>query len=384
MLCAKKIREMTSRTAITAARRIVIKVGSSSLTTPEGALDQQRLDVLVKAIAARANDTEIILVSSGAIAAGLAPLRLSRRPTDLPSQQAAASVGQGRLMAHYAFAFGQFSKTVGQVLLTVEDITRRAHYNNAQKTLLRLLELGVIPIVNENDTVATSEIRFGDNDRLAALVSLLVQADALILLSDVEGLYDGPPSAGASLIPLVTDFGLLADIEIGGTGSSVGSGGMATKVEAAHIASASGIPVVLTSAAQVSAALTGAEVGTYFAPTGLRRPSRVLWLEHATATRGALTVDDGAARALIERGSSLLPAGVTSVRGDFSEGDPVEIVDASGAVIARGLINFDASDVPSMLGKSTKDLVAEKGEQFEKELVHRDNLVLISRVRMNK
>ena len=202
---AKRNRRMTNRTAITSARRIVIKVGSSSLTTPDGALDERRLDVLVTALATRAKDAEIILVSSGAIAAGLAPLGLHRRPTDLPSQQAAASVGQGRLMAHYAMAFSQFSKTVGQVLLTVEDITRRAHYNNAHKTLVRLLELGVIPIVNENDTVATSEIRFGDNDRLAALVALLIQADALILLSDVEGLFDGPPSAGARLIPLVND-----------------------------------------------------------------------------------------------------------------------------------------------------------------------------------
>ena len=370
---------MTNRTSIRTARRIVVKVGSSSLTTPDGALDSERLDVLVRAIATRAADAEIILVSSGAIAAGLAPLGLTKRPTDLPSQQAAASVGQGRLMGHYGFAFAQFGKTVGQVLLTVEDITRRAHYNNAQKTLTRLLELGVIPIVNENDTVATSEIRFGDNDRLAALVSLLVQADALILLSDVDGLYDGPPSIGASLISLVDDFAALAEIEIGGTGSAVGSGGMATKVEAAHIASASGIPVVLTSAANAEAAINGEEVGTLFVATGSRRPSRVLWLQHATATRGSVVVDDGAVRALVERGSSLLPAGVTAVTGDFTEGDPVEVVDASGHVIARGLINFDATDVPSMIGKSTKDLVAEKGEQFEKELIHRDNLVLVTR-----
>lgn len=374
---------MTKRTSIAAARRIVVKVGSSSLTTPEGALDSERLDVLVHAIASRANDAEIILVSSGAIAAGLAPLGLSKRPTDLPSQQAAASVGQGRLMAHYAMAFSEFNKTVGQVLLTVEDITRRAHYNNAQKTLTRLLELGVLPIVNENDTVATSEIRFGDNDRLAALVALLVQADALILLSDVDGLYDGPPSQGASLISLVADFADLASITIGGTGSAVGSGGMATKVEAAHIASASGIPVVLTSAANAQAAIVGDEVGTLFMPTGARRPSRVLWLEHATATRGRVTVDAGAARALTERGSSLLPAGVTAVSGDFTEGDPVEVADAEGIIIARGLINFDAADVPSMLGKSTKDIVAEKGEQFEKELIHRDNLVLISRTKVS-
>lgn len=368
-----------TRSSVVQAKRIVVKVGSSSLTTPDGALDVQRVDALVKAIAQTATHAEVVLVSSGAIAAGLSPLGLSKRPTDLPSQQAAASVGQGRLMAHYNQAFSQFNRTVGQVLLTVDDITRRTHYNNAQRTLTRLLELGVVPIVNENDTVATSEIRFGDNDRLAALVALLIQADALVLLSDVEGLYDGPPAAGATLISDVTDFSIMNDIEIGGAGSSMGSGGMATKVEAAQIASAAGIHVVLTNAAHAAQALQGDEVGTYFHPTGARRPARILWLEHATATRGQLHLDAGAVSALVERGSSLLPAGVRIVQGDFAEGDAVELVGPDGAVVARGLVNFDAADVPKLLGKSTKDIVNEFGEGYDKELVHRDDLVILHR-----
>ncbi len=368
-----------TRNNVAQAKRIVVKVGSSSLTTPDGALDVQRVDDLVKAIVSATDNADVVLVSSGAIAAGLKPLGLAKRPTDLPSQQAAASVGQGRLMAYYNQAFAAFNKTVGQVLLTAEDVTRRTHYNNAQRTLLRLLELGVVPIVNENDTVATSEIRFGDNDRLAALVALLIQADALVLLSDVDGLYDGPPASGATLISEVSDFSALADIEIGGTGSAVGSGGMAIKVEAAHIASAAGIHVVLTSAANAQSALSGVEVGTYFHPTSSRKPARVLWLEHATATRGQLHLDAGAVIALVERGSSLLPAGVRRVEGDFSEGDAVEMIAPDGTVVARGLVNFDAQDVPQLLGKNTKEIVAALGETFDKELVHRDDLVILNR-----
>ena len=371
---------MTSRVDIASAHRLVVKVGSSSLTSSEGALDIDRLDQLVRAIASRSTNTEIVLVSSGAIAAGLIPLGLNKRPTDLPSQQAAASVGQSLLMAHYTQSFSAFDLTVGQVLLTAEDVTRRSHYNNAQRTLIRLLELGVVPIVNENDTVATSEIRFGDNDRLAALVALIIQADALILLSDVEGLFDGPPSAGAQLIPEVTSFEQLKDVAIGGTGSSIGSGGMATKVEAAQIATNAGIPVVLTSAAHAAAAISGEMVGTYFAPTANRRPSRVLWLEHASATRGRLHLDAGAVVALLERGSSLLPAGVTSVDGDFVAGDAVEMLNPEGGVIARGLVAFDASDVPGLLGKNTTSLLAEFGEGFDRELVHRDDLVVLTRL----
>ena len=257
-----------TRAAVAQARRLVVKVGSSSLTTAAGGLDVARLDSLVDALAARGG--EVVLVSSGAIAAGLAPLGLARRPRDLATQQAAASVGQSLLVQRYATAFARHTRTVGQVLLTADDVVRRSHYRNAQTTLERLLALGVVPVVNENDAVATDEIRFGDNDRLAALVAHLVRADALVLLSDVDGLYDGDPRReGARLIETVHGSADLAGLDLAATGSGLGSGGMASKVDAAGMATAAGVPVLLAAASSVEAALRG-ETGTVFLPTGTR------------------------------------------------------------------------------------------------------------------
>jgi glutamate 5-kinase len=369
----------THRRDLRDARRLVVKVGSSSLTGAEGALDQTRLRALVDVIAARRSQgTQIVLVSSGAIAAGMTPLRLPRRPRDLATQQAAASVGQGALVAAYSLAFGVHDLTVGQVLLTAEDVTRRSHYANARRTLDRLLDLGVVPVVNENDTVATHEIRFGDNDRLAALVAHLVHADALVLLSDVDALYDGPPSrARTSRIPLVRGPADLTDVKIGGSGSGVGSGGMATKVEAAAIATAAGITTILTSTEQAAAAMAGEDVGTVFAPTGSRRASRLLWLAHATTARGRLILDDGAVAAVVQRRKSLLPAGILSVEGRFGDGDPVDLCDPAGRAVARGLVNYDSTELPGLLGRTTHDLARELGPSFEREVVHRDDLVLL-------
>ncbi len=359
--------------------RLVVKVGSSSLTTLSGHLDPERVDTLVDAIAdARGRGDEVVLVSSGAIAAGLGPLGLTSRPQDLPTQQAAASVGQGALMARYAERFAARGLTVGQVLLTVGDVTRRSHYRNAYQTFAKLHELGVVPVVNENDTVATSEIRFGDNDRLAALVAHLVHADRLLLLSDVDGLYDGhPDEPGTSLITDVKGDDDLAGVDVSRVGSKVGTGGMVTKIEAAQIATGAGIPVTLTSAANVDAALRAEPVGTTFHATGRRRPTRLLWLQHASETKGRLNLDAGAVRALVAKGASLLPAGVTSVEGDFSAGDPVDLVGPDGVVIARGLVNYDSSELPQLLGRSTHDLAAELGPEYERELVHRDDLTIL-------
>lgn len=391
---------------IGAARRVVVKVGSSSLTrrgsgrrpgqSPEvhegltdrtsvlagvsAGIDVARVSALVDALANAGGDgREIVLVSSGAIATGIAPLGLRRRPRDLASAQAAASVGQGILMAHYHDAFGRHGRIVGQVLLTADDLIRRAHYRNARGTLERLLELGVVPIVNENDTVATAEIRFGDNDRLAALVAHLVRADALVLLSDVDGLYDGPPDRGGSR--LIREVGSSRDLEsvvIGGTGSAgVGLGGMGTKVDAARIATEAGIPVVLTAAPLAARALAGAEVGTFFHATGDRSASRLLWLAHASASQGQLHLDAGAVRALLYRGASLLPAGITHVVGGFVARDPVDLLGPDGTLLGRGLVAYDAAELPALLGRSTRELAVELGPEYEREVVHRDDLVLI-------
>jgi glutamate 5-kinase len=371
----------TREQLLASARRVVVKVGSSSLTTAHGGLDPARVDALVDAIAehARAGGRELVLVSSGAIAAGLAPLGLRSRPRDLATQQAAASVGQGLLMRAYTESFGRHSRTVGQVLLTVDDVIRRTHYRNAYRTLRRLLDLGTIPIVNENDTVATEEIRFGDNDRLAALVAALIHADLLVLLSDVDGLYTGNPSkADSRRIIDVRNEDDLAGITIGRSGrAGVGTGGMVTKVEAARIATGAGIPVLLTSADRAVEAFAGAAVGTVFHRVRERPSARLFWLAHATTPRGRLYLDDGAVRAVVSRRASLLPAGIVGVDGQFAAGDPVDLVDPAGQRVARGLVNYDAGELPSLLGRSTGDLAAEYGPGYEKEVVHRDDLVLL-------
>jgi glutamate 5-kinase len=367
------------RREVAGARRLVVKVGSSSLTDATGgSLDESRLVAIVDALAKRRlAGQHVVLVSSGAIAAGIAPLGLARRPFDLATQQAAASVGQGALVAAYQRAFGAHGLTVGQVLLTADDVTRRSHYTNARRTLDRLLELGIVPIVNENDTVATQEIRFGDNDRLASLVAHLVRADGLLLLTDVDALYDGPPSrAGTRRVPVVVGGAGLENLAIGGTGSGIGSCGMVTKVEAASIANSAGIATVLTSAEQLEQALDGQDVGTVFVPTGSRKASRKLWIAHATTPRGRLVLDPGAVRAVTERRKSLLPAGISAVEGTFVDGDPVDLCAPDGAVIARGLVNYTSAELPGMLGRSTHDLARELGREYEREVVHRDDLAV--------
>jgi len=343
-------RDNAARPDIAGSPRTVVKIGSSSLTTKAGAIDDARIAALTGAIAARANGgLQVLLVSSGAIATGMAPLGLKKRPKDLATQQAAASVGQGLLIARYTEAFKAHGLGVGQVLLTADDLMRRGHYRNAQRTLDRLLELGVVPIVNENDTVATDEIRFGDNDRLAALVAHVSRASALILLSDVDGLYDGDPRRGsARKLDVITGPGDLEHVKAGKTGASgLGRGGMSTKVDSALIATSAGIPTVVTSAA------------------------------HAAVARGALRLDHGAVEAVIGRRASLLPAGVTGVEGTFEAGDPINLTDEAGVPVARGLVNYDAKELPSLMGRSTRWLSSKLGPEYEREVVHRDDLVIL-------
>ncbi|AHH94982.1 glutamate 5-kinase [Kutzneria viridogrisea] len=362
-----------ARREVAGARRIVVKVGSSSLTTAQGGLDQARLSALVDALAARAGNSQVVLVSSGAIAAGLAPLGLPRRPRDLATQQAAASVGQLTLIHAYAASFAQHRLTVGQVLLTADDVVRRSHYRNAQRTFSRLLALGVVPVVNENDTVATDEIRFGDNDRLAALVAHLVAADALVLLSDVDSLYDGDPrKGGARRIAEVLSESDVDGVSAGTTGASgLGTGGMASKLAAARLAASAGIPVLLASAEHAGSALGSAEVGTAFAATGARLSARRFWLAHAADAAGRLSLDDGAVAAVVDRRRSLLAAGITGVDGNFDAGDVVDLTDLAGRVVARGVVAFDAAELPGMIGRSSKHLAPEQ----RREVVHADDLV---------
>jgi glutamate 5-kinase len=388
------------RPDIAAAARVVVKVGSSSLTTSAGEIADQAITALAAALAARRSaGIQVVLVSSGAIASGLVPLGLTRRPSDLATQQAAASVGQGLLIARYTAAFAQHGIRTGQVLLSADDLMRRTHYRNAQRTLDRLLELDVLPVVNENDTVATDEIRFGDNDRLAALVAHVTRAQALVLLSDVDGLYDGDPRrGGAQRIAEVRGQADLEGIRLGrglraGQGAqgsakssqgaprssqgAQGIGGMATKVEAAMIASAAGIPTVVSDAPSAAAALAGDPVGTYFAPHGRRPATRLLWLKHAAVARGSLSLDPGAVEAVVKRHASLLPAGITGVEGAFDAGDPVNLCDENDMIVARGLVNYDAAEIPGLMGRSTRWLASKLGQEYEREVVHRDDLVIL-------
>lgn len=368
------------RRSVAQAQTMVVKVGSSSLTRPSGHLDAAKLEALVASVAANVlSGARIVLVSSGAIAAGFGPLGFAERPRDVATQQAAASVGQGLLMARYETAFARYGIRVGQILITAEDTIRAAQYRNARRTLERLLDLGVVPIVNENDALASNEIRFGDNDRLSALVANIVRADALVLLTDVDALYTAPPGRpDARRIGYVPDvIAALRDVTVGGSTSGVGTGGMVTKLEAARIAAVSGVPVVLTSAMNAGPAMMGDPVGTVFAPVHDRGSSRRLWIGFAAEPRGTIVVDDGAARAVRGGRASLLAAGALEVRGEFSAGDPVWVDAEDGTHLARGLSGYDSEEIPQMLGRNTDQLRRFLGEAYAHPLIHRDNLVLV-------
>jgi glutamate 5-kinase len=340
--------------------------------------DASRLQQLVDAIEARMRaGSDVVIVSSGAIAAGLEPLGLSRRPTDLATKQAAASVGQVALVNSWSTAFGRYERTVGQVLLTAHDIAMRVQHTNAQRTLDRLRSLHAVAIVNENDTVATNEIRFGDNDRLSALVAHLVGADALVLLSDIDGLYDGDPRRASEQNParFISEVAASSDLDgvVAGGGSSLGTGGMASKLSSALLAADAGVPVLLAAASDAAAALSDASVGTVFAARPGRMSARRFWVRYAAESSGALTLDDGAVRAVLKQRRSLLPAGITGVSGRFYGGDVVELRSADATVVARGVVAYDTAELSTMLGRSTSELPAE----MRRPAVHADDLVAL-------
>ena len=318
--------------------------------------------------------TDVVIVSSGAIAAGIEPLGLPRRPKDLATKQAAASVGQVALVNSWSGAFARYGRIVGQVLLSAHDISMRAQHTNAQRTLDRLRVLHAVAIVNENDTVATNEIRFGDNDRLSALVAHLVGADALVLLSDIDGLYDADPrkNPGARFVPEVAGSADLDGV-VAGPGSALGTGGMASKMSSALLAADAGVPVLLAAAADAAPALTDASVGTVFAARPDRMSARRFWVRYAADSAGSLTLDEGAVRAVVRQRRSLLAAGITAVTGRFHGGDVVDLRGADSMMVARGVVAYDATELATMIGRSTSELP----DELRRPAVHADDLVAV-------
>jgi glutamate 5-kinase len=339
---------MAARRQLGRVRRLVVKVGTGLITQPRLGPDPDRIAALAGDIAAVREGREVVLVSSGAIATGMARLALTARPRSIPEKQAAAAVGQSALMWHYEHAFKRHGLPVGQVLLTAHDIADRARYLNARNTLLALLKFGVLPVVNENDTVAVEEIKVGDNDNLSALVASLIDADLLVVLTDVDGLYTSDPAKDPAATKLDAVETITEEIErLVWDGAGAGSvGGMATKLQAAQKAAAAGVPMVIASGRKqgvLARILKGESVGTYFAPKADRLAARKRWIAFAVAPQGRLTVDAGAQQALTEQGKSLLPSGVAKVEGDFAAGEVVALVaDGNGREFARGLVNFDA------------------------------------------
>ncbi len=359
------------REQLAGARRIVVKIGSSSLTGPDFAVEQAKIDRIVDAICARQAHSDIILVSSGAVAAGMRPLGLNERPQDLATKQAAAAVGQVHLAYEWGRSFARYGRTIGQVLLTASDVGRRDRARNAQRTIERLRQVGAVPIVNENDTVATSEMHFGDNDRLSALVAHLTGADALFLFSDVDGLYDkNPADPTARFIEEVATGKDLEGIEAG-DGGRVGTGGMATKVSAARLAARGGIPVLLTNTDNIGPALDHAGVGTVFHTRTNRRLSAwKFWALYSADSGGALRLDAGAVRAVTAGGNSLLAVGITEVIGEFSAGEIVDILGPQGEIIGRGETAFSSPALREMIGLHTDELPPE----CRRAVVHADYL----------
>ena len=359
---------------------VVVKIGTSSITDERGEISQASIDKLTTEVATlRTQGHRVVVVTSGAIAAGLPALGLSgARPSDVATLQAISAVGQSRLMAAYDASLGHHGLVAGQVLLAPLDFMDRSQYLHARDTFGRLLDLGVVPVVNENDAVADDEIRYGDNDHLAALVAHLIYADLLILLTDTAGLHSADPrlDAGASLIEEIVEFDHDLERSAGGRGTVRGSGGMATKLRAAKMASWSGIRAVIAAADRpgVLPAAVAADpgVGTVVRARDRRLGARKLWIAFAKPYEGVLQVDDGARRALVERGTSLLPVGVAGVTGDFVAGDAVEIADAEGRVFAKGLVRMGAKELAAAAGRRTADLP----EGVPHEVVHRDDLVV--------
>ncbi len=373
---------MDARSRLKEANRIVVKVGTSTLTHATGRLNLGRIEHLLRELADLKNaGKEIVLVSSGAIAAGLGKLGLAEKPTDIPKKQAIAAIGQGVLMHIYEKIFAEYGVTIGQVLLTKENAVRHHQYLHSRDALLALLAMGALPIINENDAVSVDEIKIGDNDNLSAVVATLIDADALILLTDIDGLYTANPSTdpSATLIPEVAEITPEVRALAGGAGSSLGTGGMATKLEAAQVAMNAGTSMVIASGSEdgnVRRILAGEPIGTVFPAKESHLKVRKSWIAFGKRLVGELVVDAGCRRAL-ERGSSLLAAGILSVEGSFDRGSAVRVLDESGQEIARGIVNYKDEELSRILGHRTEEFQELLGTATEGEVIHRDNMVLM-------
>lgn len=369
-----------NRELVRGCRRVVVKIGTSTLTHPNGQLNLRRIESLVREIADLHNqDMEVLVVSSGAIGVGATRMGYKKVPRTMPEKQALAAIGQGALLHLYEKLFAEYGKTVAQVLITRGDLDERLRYLNATNALLAILGMHVIPIINENDTVVVEEIKFGDNDTLSALVAGIVDADFLLILSDVDGFYSSDPrqDTDAYLLSEIDEITPEMDEHSHTRGSSFSSGGMYTKLRAARICMAAGIPMVIANSAEenvIRRVVAGEELGTLFIPRDERMHARKKWIAFGSVTQGTIRVDSGACLALLERGKSLLPSGVSAAEGEFDRGAIVAVVDMDGAEIARGVVNYSAAEIRQIAGKKTTEIAKILGDKDYDEVIHRNNL----------
>ena len=367
-------------------KRVVVKIGSSSLTSLEGGLDLENMGKLAEEIKALMDSgLEVILVSSGAMAAGLKYLGKDKSPkdiSDISMLQAAAAVGQVELMKAYRDLFALYGIKTGQILLTHEDTTRREQYLNIKNTIKNLLKLNVIPVINENDSVAVHEIKFGDNDELGAMAAIISEADLLIILSDIEGLYTGDPrsSSNAELLSFIASIGPDIEKYAGGIGTAYGIGGMESKIKAAKICSFSGISMVIANSRKenvLSGITRGQDIGTFFKPSTARKVKSIKkWIAFGVRTRGSITIDRGAEEAVVKKGKSILPVGITGLEGKFSRGDTLKVFSTAGTLIAKGISSFSNEEIKKIMGLNEKSILSTHGESYCGEVIHRDCLVV--------
>jgi glutamate 5-kinase len=362
-------------------KRVVVKIGSNVLTAP-GSLNEKAIRSMSRQISHLMDDgLEVILVSSGAMASGMKKIGLSKRPVEIPKRQAVAAVGQAGLIWAYEKAFGRYQKKVAQILLTSEDLSDRKRYLNTRNTFSTLLSWRIVPIINENDTVAVESIQFGDNDYLSARICLLLDADILIILTDIDGLYTKDPraSANAELIPTVTTIGKEIEKMAGDIPGALGTGGMSSKIKAARTVTSAGIPMVIANGEEpniLKKLFSGEPLGTQFLPKKKRLTSKKCWIAYNLKVKGTIKIDAGALNAMLNRGKSLLPIGITGVKGDFKEGSPVEIVTDDRKVVGTGFVNYCASDILKIMGLKTNQIASRLGQKTYDEVIHRDNLAI--------